>query len=99
MNLSASDLLILQQYFTRIPVKKAYLFGSRARNEARPESDIDLLLELDHSQPIGMTFFLYKTDLEALLHKKIDLITTGSISRHLKPFIEKDKILIYERVD
>jgi predicted nucleotidyltransferase len=99
MNLSATEKQVLQQYFAGIPVKRAYLFGSMARNEARPESDIDILVELDHSKPIGMKFFLYQSDLEELLHKKIDLVTTEGLSRHIKPFIDKDKILIYERID
>jgi predicted nucleotidyltransferase len=99
MNLSATEKQMLQQYFTGIPVKKAYLFGSMARDEAGPESDIDILVELDHSKPIGMKFFLYQSDLEELLHKKIDLVTVEGLSRHVKPFIDKDKILIYERID
>jgi predicted nucleotidyltransferase len=98
MNLSVEDKLLLQQYFAGIPVKKAYLFGSMARNEAMPESDIDILVELDHSKPIGMKFFRYQSDLEELLHKKVDLVTTEGLSHHVKPFIDKDKILIYERV-
>ena len=68
-----------------------------ARDEAKPESDIDILVELDHSQPIGMKFCLYQSDLEELLRKKVDLVTTEGVSRHVKPFIDKDKILIYER--
>jgi predicted nucleotidyltransferase len=99
MGLSVADKLLLQQYFSGIPVKKAYLFGSTARNEANMQSDIDILVELDHSTPIGMKFFIYQSDLEELLHKKVDLITTEGLSRHIKPFIEKDKILIYERAD
>jgi predicted nucleotidyltransferase len=99
MNLSVADKLLLQQYFAGIPVKKAYLFGSVARNEATQESDIDILVELDHSKPIGMKFFIYQSDLEELLHKKVDLVTTEGLSHHVKPFIDKDKILIYERVN
>lgn len=99
MNLSIADKLILQHYFAGIPVKKAYLFGSMARNEASAESDIDILVELDHSKPIGMKFFLYQSDLEDLLHKKVDLVTSEGLSVHVKPFIDRDKILIYERID
>lgn len=99
MELSLSDRRSLQQYFAGIPVKKAYLFGSVARGEASTESDIDILVELDHSQLIGMKFFIYQSDLEELLHKKVDLITTDGLSRHVKPFVDSDKILIYERVD
>ncbi|NII23797.1 nucleotidyltransferase [Pseudoflavitalea sp. X16] len=99
MNLSPTEQLLLQQFFAGIPVKKAFLFGSRARNEADSQSDIDLLVELDHSTPIGMKFFTYQSDLEELLYKKVDLISTEGISRHIQPFIDKDKILIYERTD
>lgn len=97
MKLSASEKQLLKQYFAGVPVKKAYLFGSLARNEADTESDVDILVELDHSRPIGMKFFSYQSDLEELLHKKVDLVTMEGLSRHVKPFIEKDKILIYER--
>ena len=97
MTLSNSDKLILQQYFSGKPVKRAYLFGSSARNEASSNSDIDILVELDHSTPIGMNFFLYHQELEDLLKVKVDLISSEGLSKHVKPFIDKDKILIYER--
>ena len=99
MNLSVADKLILQNYFSGIPVKRAYLFGSMARSEASAESDIDILVELDHTKPIGMKFFVYQSDLEELLHKKVDLVTSEGLSVHVKPFVDIDKILIYERTD
>ena len=97
MNLSNNEKLILQQFFAGKPVKKAYLFGSSARNVAGKNSDIDILVELDHSKPIGMKFFDYQTELEVLLKKKVDLLTSEGLSEYVKPFIDKDKILIYER--
>ncbi len=97
MNLSVADKLLIQQYFAKIPVIRAYLFGSMARNQGSRESDIDILVELDHSKPIGMKFFLFQSDLEELLHKKVDLIASEGLSRHVKSFIDKDKVLIYER--
>ena len=97
MNLSTADKLLLQQFFTGRPVKRAYLFGSYARNEASAKSDIDIMVELDHSKPIGMQFFTFQSDIENLLQKKVDLVSSEGLSRHVKPFIEKDKILIYEK--
>jgi predicted nucleotidyltransferase len=71
MNLTLNNKLIIQQFFAGKPVKKAYLFGSYARNEAGKNSDIDLLVELDHTQPIGMRFFAYQIELEKLLKIKV----------------------------
>ena len=67
MSLSNNKKLVLQQFFAGKPVKKAWLFGSYARNDEGKESDIDILLELDHTIPIGMKFFGYHTELEELL--------------------------------
>jgi uncharacterized protein len=97
MELSNADKLLLQKFFAGKPVKKAYLFGSYSRQEATPQSDIDILVELDHTQPIGMKFFVIQNELEDLLKIKIDLVSTGGISKYIQPTIDKEKILIYDR--
>ena len=38
-----------------------------------------------------------KFELEELINKKEDLLSRGGISKYIKPFIDKDKILIYEK--
>jgi predicted nucleotidyltransferase len=97
MALSINDTNILRNYFAGKPVKRAYLFGSYARNTAvKGASDIDILLELDYSKPIGMKFFSFQQELEDLLHNKVDVVTSDGISKYVIPYIEKDKILIYE---
>ena len=97
MNLSIENKLVLQQFFSDKPVKKAYLFGSYARNEANSDSDIDILVELDYNQPIGMKFFSFQPQLEDLLNMKVDIVTSDGLSKYIKPFIDNDKIMIYER--
>lgn len=79
------------------PVKKAFLFGSVARNEDDNQSDVDILVELDYSQPIGLGFIRMKLELEDLLKKKVDLITRNSVSKYIQPVIDSEKILIYEK--
>jgi predicted nucleotidyltransferase len=78
-------------------VKKAYLFGSYSRDEADENSDIDILVELDHTTSIGIKFFGYKDELEQILNKKVDLVSYEGVSKYIKPLIDKEKILIYER--
>ena len=97
MNLSDNEMIILQKFFAAKPVKKAYLFGSYARNEADKNSDIDLLVELDYSKHIGLGFVQMYLDLEDILHRKVDLVSDDSLSKYIRPYVDKEKILIYER--
>jgi hypothetical protein len=79
------------------PVKKAFLFGSAARGDEDENSDIDILVELDYSKPIGLGFIRMKLELEDLLKRKVDLLTSNSVSKYIRPFIDSEKILIYEK--
>jgi len=97
MNLSANELNIICHYLRDKPVVRAYVFGSYARNEAGTTSDLDLLVELDYTKPIGLQFIGMKLDLEDSLHKRVDLVSLSGLSPRLRPFIEKDRQLIYER--
>ena len=98
MQLSTSDRKVLRNYFVDRPIRRAYIFGSYARGTAIGHtSDLDILVELDYSKPIGMKFFSYQMELEDLLKKKVDLVSVEGLSRHIKPFVDQDKVLIYEK--
>ncbi|MGH7885689.1 MAG: nucleotidyltransferase family protein, partial [Thermodesulfobacteriota bacterium] len=58
---------------------------------------VDILIELDHSKPVGLEFIDMKIDLQKILNRKVDLVTEKALSKYVKPFIDKEKILIYER--
>ena len=75
-------------------VKKVYLFGSYARGEASPGSDIDICIE---KGSIRTLFELsgFCQDLEEILGYKVDLVTTSGLSGEFKEQIEKDMVLIY----
>lgn len=88
---------LIRDYFLRKPVRKAFLFGSTGRGEDTPESDIDILVELDYSKPIGLEFVQMQLDMQEILNKKVDLITLNNLSKHMKPFVDQEKVLIYER--
>lgn len=97
MQLSSANINTIRSFFSGLPVKKAYVFGSYSRNEADESSDIDILVELDHTKPIGMKFFTYSDELQNLLKRKVDVVSYEGLSKYIKPFIDQDKILIYER--
>ena len=85
-------------YFQDKPVNKVYLFGSYARNEETPESDVDILVDLDPEARVGgFQFGEMLEDLKDILLKDVDLLTHDGISKFIRPYIEKDKILILEK--
>lgn len=87
----------IADYFATQPVTKAWLFGSYARGEQREDSDVDLLIVLDHSKPVGVKYFGMWAGLEELLGRNVDLVTEGSLMPYAQESADKDKILIYER--
>ncbi|SMO90846.1 nucleotidyltransferase family protein [Gracilimonas mengyeensis] len=87
----------IRGFFKDKPVLKAYLFGSHANGTSAQNSDIDILVELDHSQPIGLKFVRMQLELEELLNSKVDLVTARSLSKYILPEVERKKELIYER--
>jgi hypothetical protein len=95
--MSKEKINILQNYFKDKPVFKAFVFGSFARGDASSNSDYDILVELDYSKKIGLEFVQMQIDLADLLKTNVDLVSDKALSRYIRPFVDKDKILIYER--
>lgn len=87
----------IKSYFETQPVLKAYLFGSYVRGMADNKSDIDILVELDYNQKIGLQFIQMKLDLEKLLNREIDLVSSNGMSKYIKPLVDGEKRLIYEK--
>ena len=87
----------IREYLKDKPVFKAYIFGSYAREDANNDSDIDILLELDYSVHIGLEYVQMKLDIEKILNKSVDLVTERALSKYIKPIVDKEKVLIYER--
>jgi len=84
-------------FFRDKPIRRAYLFGSRARLEATDRSDVDILVELDATKTIGLIEYIrIAHGLEALLQRKVDLVAEDGLSQFIKPRVDQEKILIYE---
>ena len=89
----------IAEYFKTQPVLKAWLFGSFARGEETPESDVDILVLLDYSQRIGLRYFGMALDLEKLLGRPVDLVEEGQLLPFAKRPADLDRTLIYERAN
>lgn len=88
---------ILNEYFANQPVKKAWVFGSFSRGEETEDSDIDIMVLLDDSQPVGLKFFAMLLELKELLGREVDLVTEKSLLPFARESANRDKILVYER--
>lgn len=97
MKLDNLSIEAIKDYFKARPVLRAYLFGSYVRGEADSQSDVDILVDLDYSQKIGLQFIQMKLDLEKLLKKRVDLVSSSGLSIYVKPLIDNEKQLIYAR--
>ena len=79
-------------------VKRLFAFGSVTRNELKAESDIDLVVEIEDSDPISYTdhYYRLKEKLEQLLQRPIDLLEAKAIRNPiLRSEIDKTKVMIY----
>jgi len=89
---------IIADYFKTQPVVKAWVFGSFARGEERPDSDVDLLVEYDKDARISLlTISHMMGELEKSTGRQIDLIEEGCLMPFAVESANRDKKLIYAR--
>ena len=88
----------IAEYFKTQPVLKAWLFGSFARGEETPESDIDILVEYDKGARISLlTISHMMGELERSTGRRVDLIEEGCLLPFAVESVNRDKRLIHER--
>jgi predicted nucleotidyltransferase len=72
-------------------IRRLALFGSVARNEARHDSDVDVLVEFEGTPTFDryadLNFYL-----ENLLRHSVDLITSNSLRDFMRPSVEQDAV-------
>jgi predicted nucleotidyltransferase len=76
----------------RFGVAKIGIFGSTARGEERPDSDVDVLVEFAPGQATFRNFMELAYFLEDLFGRRVDLVTDRGLSRHLRPQIEEEVV-------
>lgn len=76
---------------TRFGVKRLAVFGSMARDEARVDSDVDVLVEFE-GKATFKGYMALKFYLEDLLERPVDLVTNKAIRPPTRPSIERDLV-------
>jgi uncharacterized protein len=93
----SSILALLQEHrdviATRFGAKHLALFGSAARDEMRPESDIDVLVDFDGPATFDGYFDL-KDYLEKLLCRPVDLVTSRGLKPRARQHVERDLVRV-----
>jgi uncharacterized protein len=81
----------------RWKIRELSLFGSVARGDDRPDSDVDLLVDFTSDAPTTIEHYLdTKDDFERLFGRPVDLIRKGSITNpYRQATIRRDRRLLY----
>jgi uncharacterized protein len=84
------------RFCRREHIRRLAVFGSAARGEAEPESDLDLLVEFEPGAHVGLSFFRIQDELSSLFGRKVDLNTPGFLGPGLLERVQKDVLPLYE---
>jgi predicted nucleotidyltransferase len=76
-------------------VERIGIFGSRARGEARPDSDLDVLVDFNKVKSL-LTLVSIEQELTDALGIKVDLLTESAISPHLINRIKAELKVVYQ---
>ena len=85
----------IAEFCRRHHVRKLALFGSILRDDFRPGSDIDVLIEFEPAHTPGLTFFTIEHELSELLGRQVDLNTPGFLSRYFRDEVLQKAEVLY----
>jgi predicted nucleotidyltransferase len=91
----AVDHAKLADFCRRNHIAKLALFGSVLRDDFRPDSDVDVLVEFEPGHTPGLVFFSLEDELSELLDRKVDLNTPGFLSRHFRDAVAAEAEVQY----
>jgi len=74
----------IAEFCRRNHIRRLALFGSVLREDFRPESDVDVLVEFEEGHVPGLRFFRLQRELSSLLGRQVDLHTPRSLSPYFR---------------
>ena len=78
--------------FGRFHIRDLAIFGSYARGDQRPDSDLDILVDIDSS--VGLGFVALADHLEKTLGLRVDLVSSRALKPRMREAIERDLIRV-----
>ncbi|HPD57460.1 MAG TPA: nucleotidyltransferase family protein [Smithellaceae bacterium] len=80
----------------RYGIRKLALFGSVLRDDFRPGSDVDVLVEFEPSAKPGLRFFDVEQELSEIFGHKVDLNTPGFLSKYFREKVMAEAETVYD---
>jgi predicted nucleotidyltransferase len=74
----------IAEFCRRHHIRRLALFGSILRNDFRPESDVDVLVEFEAGTKVGLRFFAIERELSELFGRSVDLNTPGFLGKYYR---------------
>lgn len=94
------DKMAIAAFCRRNHIRKLALFGSVLRNDFRPDSDIDVLVEFEPAARVGLIrLAALELELGALLGHKVDLRTGADLSRYSRDEVERSVEVQFASLD
>lgn len=87
----------IEAFCKKHQIRKLALFGSILREDFKPDSDIDVLVEFEPEAKIGYEFIDIQDQLTELFGREVDLNTAGFLSRHFRQKVLDSALVVYER--
>ena len=87
----------IADYFKTQPVVKAWIFGSFARGEDTPLSDVDLIVQYEDDGISLLKHAAMICELEKILDRPVDIVEDGTLRPRVRERVNQDRRLIYER--
>jgi predicted nucleotidyltransferase len=86
----------IAEFCRRHHVVRLALFGSVLRDDFRPNSDVDVLVEFEPGKTPGLAFFAMQDELSDLLGRKADLNTPGCLSPYFRDEVLREIEVLYD---
>ena len=80
----------LTDFCRRHQIRRLSLFGSVLRDDFRPDSDVDVLVEFERDRTPGLAFFTMQEELGRILGRRVDLNTLEDLSPYFREKIETE---------
>jgi len=87
---------LIAEFCRRHHVRRLCLFGSILRDDFRADSDVDVLVQFEPAATPGFGFFGMQEELSALLGRRVDLHTSGFLSKYFRDQVLREAEVLYD---